>query len=88
MGSQWKRNHRGRAGGTPSPIHQKPRSIPRGIDVELRVDRDRRQIYLYLNNEKIQRTPDPIDNFPTGSGIMLQSQAGGDLKNIVSGLEI
>ena len=91
MGSQLKRQttEGGRRWHTLAQSHQKPREYPeRGIDVELRVDRDRRQIYLYLNSEKIQRTPDPIDNFPTGSGIMLQSQAGGDLKNIVSGLEI
>jgi hypothetical protein len=91
MGSQLKRQttEGGRRWHTLAQSHQKPREYPgRGIDVELRVNRDSRQIYLYLNSEKIQRTPDPIDTFPTGTGIMLQSQAGGDLKNIVSKLEI
>ncbi len=60
----------------------------RGIDVEIRVDRDRRLVYLYLNDEKLGRYPDPIDSFPTGTGIMLQSQAGGDLKNIVPRIEV
>ena len=91
MGSQLKRQTTmgGRRWHTLAQSHQKPREYPsRAIDVELRVNRDSRQIYLYLNSEKIQRTPDPIDSFPTGTGIMLQSQAGGDLKNIVSDLEI
>ena len=91
MGSQLKRQTTmgGRRWHTLAQSHQKPREYPsRAIDVELRVNRDSRQIYLYLNSEKIQRTPDPIDSFPTGTGIMLQSQAGGDLKNIVSELEI
>ena len=91
MGSQLKRQTTmgGRRWHTLAQSHQKPRDYPsRAIDVELRVNRDSRQIYLYLNSEKIQRTPDPIDSFPTGTGIMLQSQAGGDLKNIVSELEI
>lgn len=69
--------------------HRRPEEFPgRGIDVEIRVDRERRLIYLYLNGEKLQRCPDPIDNFPTGKGIMLQSQAGGDLKNIVPFIEV
>ena len=91
MGSQLKRQTTmgGRRWHTLAQSHQKPREYPsRAIDVELRVNRDSRQIYLYLNSEKIQRTPDPIDSFPTGTGIMLQSQAGGDLKNIVSEIEI
>ncbi len=69
--------------------HRQPEEFPgRRIDVEIRVDRERRMIYLYLNGEKLQRCPDPIDQFPAGTGIMLQSQAGGDLKNIVPLLEI
>lgn len=69
--------------------HRRPEEFKgRGVDVEIRVDRVRRQIFLYLNGEKLQRTPDPIDSFPTGTGIMLQSQAGGDLKNIIPRIEI
>ena len=91
MGSQLKRQttEGGRRWHTLAQSHRRPEEFRgRGVDVELRVDRERRQIYVYLNGEKLQRTPDPIDNFPTGTGIMLQSQAGGDLKNIVSRLEI
>ncbi|MDP7106676.1 MAG: hypothetical protein QGH41_06335, partial [Roseibacillus sp.] len=69
--------------------HRRPQEFRgHGVDVELRVDRIRRQIYVYLNGEKLQRTPDPIDSFPSGTGIMLQSQAGGDLKNIITRLEV
>lgn len=91
MGSQLKRQttEGGRRWHTLAQSHRRPQEFRgRGVDVELRVDRDRRQIYVYLNGEKLQRTPDPIDSFPTGTGIMLQSQAGGDLKNIITRLEI
>ncbi len=91
MGSQLKRQTTkgGRRWHTLAQSHRRPQEFRgRGVDVELRVDRDRRQIYVYLNGEKLQRTPDPIDTFPTGTGIMLQSQAGGDLKNIITRLEI
>jgi len=91
MGSQLKRQttEGGRRWHTLAQSHRRPEEFRgRGVNVELRVDRERRQIYVYLNGEKLQRTPDPIDSFPTGTGIMLQSQAGGDLKNIVSHLEI
>lgn len=60
----------------------------RGVDVELRVDRKNRVIYLYIDNEKFGAFPDSIDDFPTGTGIMLHSQANGGLKNIVSRIEI
>lgn len=69
--------------------HRRPEEFRgRGVNVELRVDRERRRIFVYLNGEKLERAGDPIDSIPTGTGIMLQSQAGGDLKNIVSRLEI
>lgn len=60
----------------------------RGVDVEIRVDRVQRLLYLYLDGEKIQRTADSIDEFPTGTGVMLQSLASGELKNIVPRIEI
>ncbi len=91
MGSQLKRQttEGGRRWHTLAQSHRRPQEYNgNSIDVELRVDRDRRQIYVYLDGEKLQRTPDPIDSFPSGTGIMLQSQAGGDLKNIISELEI
>ena len=91
MGSQLKRQttEGGRRWHTLAQSHRRPQEYNgNSIDVELRVDRDRRQIYVYLNGEKLQRAPDPIDSFPSGTGIMLQSQAGGDLKNIISELEI
>lgn len=59
-----------------------------GVDIELRVDRKNRVIYLYIDNEKFGAFPDSIDDFPTGTGIMLQSQASGGLKNIVSRIEV
>ena len=91
MGSQLKRQttEGGRRWHTLAQSHRRPEEFrDRGVNVELRVDRDRRQIFVYLNGEKLQRTPDPIDTFPAGTGIMLQSQAGGDLKNIVSNIAI
>ena len=91
MGSQLKRQtaEGGRRWHTLAQSHRRPQEFRgHGVDVELRVDRIRRQIYVYLNGEKLQRTPDPIDSFPSGTGIMLQSQAGGDLKNIITRLEV
>lgn len=68
---------------------RRPEEFPgRSVDVELRVDRRNRLIYLYMNGEKEGRFPDPIDAFPTGTGIMLESQAGGDLKNIIPMIEV
>lgn len=69
--------------------NRRPEEFPgRFIDVEIRVDRESRLIYLYLNGEKLGRYPDPIAPFPAGTGIMLYSQAGGELKNIISQIEI
>jgi hypothetical protein len=58
------------------------------VDVELRVDRQRRLIYIYINGESEGRHHDPIEGLPEGSGIMLESLAGGEMKNIVSAIEI
>ncbi len=68
---------------------RRPREFPnQAIDVEIRVDRDRRLLHLYLDGEKLGRYPDPIARFPNGSGIMLESRAGGDMRNIIPLIEI
>lgn len=68
---------------------RRPESFPdRAIDVEIRVDRQRRLIYVYIDGESEGRFIDPVTEFPSGSGIMIDSLAGGDMKNIVSNIEI
>lgn len=58
------------------------------LEAEVRVDRENRVLHLYLNGEKEGSFHDPIDENPEGSGIMLYSLAGGDMKNIIELIEI
>lgn len=68
---------------------RRPASFPKqAVEVELRVDRERRLIYIYIDGESEGRQHDPIGEIPTGTGILLESLAGGDMRNIVSGIEI
>lgn len=68
---------------------RRPPSFPdQSVEIELRVDRDSRLIYIYVEGESEGRQHDPIGTIPTGSGIMLESIAGGEMKNILSSLEI
>lgn len=70
-------------------LARKPDSFPNAtVDVELRVDRFQRIIYININGESQGLYRDPIDEFPAGTGILLQSLAGGDMKNIISRIEI
>lgn len=72
-----------------SSEERRPDTFPdNGMEVELRVDRKHRLIYIYINGEDEGHHHDPIGEIPTGSGIMLESMAGGDMKNIVSSIEI
>jgi len=57
-------------------------------DIELRVDREQGLIYLYIDGKSEGRHRDHRPTFPSGSGIMIQSMSGGDMRNIVSGVEI
>ena len=67
----------------------KPRSFASSkVDIELRVDRFQRIIHVYVNNESQGSYRDPIGDFPEGSGILIESLAGGGSKNILSRLEI
>lgn len=69
--------------------HRRPPSFPdQSVEIELRVDRDSRLIYIYIDGEAELRQHDPIGTIPTGSGIMLESLAGGEMKNIISSIEI
>jgi hypothetical protein len=70
-------------------IRRGPSSFPDDqADIELRVDREQGLIYLYINGKSEGRHRDHRPTFPSGSGIMIQSMSGGDMKNIVSGVEI
>ncbi|NNM28145.1 MAG: hypothetical protein HKO57_01375, partial [Akkermansiaceae bacterium] len=58
------------------------------VEIEIRVNRENRLIYFYLDGEKEGRYLDPIDDFPEGTGIMLYSLAAGDMKNVVELIEV
>jgi hypothetical protein len=60
----------------------------KNVDIELRVDRVRHLIYIYVDGELEGRFQDQIPPAPTGSGIMLMSNAGGEIKNTISSIEI
>ncbi len=57
-------------------------------DIELRIDRTRGLLYVYVNGELEGRFKDDIAHIPTGSGIMLESQAGGETTNTIASVEI
>ena len=58
------------------------------VDLELRVDRKRRLLYIYIDGELEGRFKDDIGPFPTGSGIMLESNSGGEIKNTIGSIEV
>lgn len=58
------------------------------VDVEIRVDRTRKLIYIYLDDELEGRYPDLIEDTPEGRGIMLKSNSGHEDKNMVSAIEV
>jgi hypothetical protein len=66
----------------PDEFHDK------NVEIELRVDRERRLIYIYVDGELEGRYRDHIERIPKGTGIMLKSNSGGDVKNIISSIEI
>ena len=70
-------------------IRKKPLSFSDElVDVELRVDRSQGVIYTYINGNPEGRYRDHFEGLPDGSGIMLQSLAVGNSKNIISRIEI
>lgn len=60
----------------------------RNVEIELRVDRSRRLLYIYIDGVMEGRFPDPIAHIPTGTGIMLESNSGGEVKNIIQSIEV
>lgn len=58
------------------------------VEIELRVDRTNRLLYVYIDGELEGRFTDLVDQVPDGSGIMLLSGASRDTKNIISSIEI
>lgn len=91
-GMQLKRQATGNKNRRWSPLYssqRRPESFPdHGMEIEIRVDRQGRMLYIYVDGEDEGRLDDPIGEIPAGTGIMLESLAGGDMRNIVSGIEI
>ncbi|MDE0825655.1 MAG: hypothetical protein OSA48_02480 [Akkermansiaceae bacterium] len=91
-GMQLKRQATGNKNRRWSPLYssqRRPESFPdHNMEIEIRVDRHGRMLYIYVDGEDEGRLDDPIGEIPLGSGIMLESLAGGDMKNIVSSIEI
>jgi len=58
------------------------------LKIEIRVDRTRGRLHLYLNDELEGRYTDPVPNIPRGSGISLASRAPSETEQTVEDLEV
>jgi hypothetical protein len=69
--------------------HRRPKEIsPEGMDIEIRVDREQRELRMLINGDLVDRFIDPVDRVPSGNGLMLESAASGSSANFVRGLEV
>jgi len=86
-----RQSSRGRTYTTLSQSPRRPETAwPDGMNIELRVDRSLKEplFLLFINDELVDRFTDAVKTPPSGSGLMLESNAGNRSGNIVSNLEI
>jgi hypothetical protein len=57
-------------------------------EIELRVDRQLKQVHLYLNGEFEGKYADPLKQTPGGQGVMFLSKIAGDDLMTIEGIEI
>lgn len=70
-------------------LHRKPEHFSgKEISIEIRVDRTKGSLHLYVNGELEGRYKDSVPAIPQGSGIVLVSQSPGNNKQIVSNFQI
>lgn len=70
-------------------LSRSPEQFPdQKISVEIRVDRSRGLVQLYLNGHFEGRYSDPVPNIPSGSGISLYSQAPRESEQKVSRIRV
>ena len=58
------------------------------VEVELRVDRQLKQVHLYLNDEFEGKYADPLKQTPGGQGVMFLSKIAGDELMTIENIEI
>lgn len=58
------------------------------VNVELRVDRNLRQIHLWLDGEFVDKWEDPLKTGPVGQGIMFRSNIGSDDSQYIEDIEV
>ncbi len=70
-------------------VNRGPESFAnRSVDIEVRVDRPSRMLYLYLDGELEGRFPDQLDDVPEANGIVFESGTKADEGHVVSRIEV
>ena len=69
-------------------LSRSPDQFGNQVEIEIRVDRNRGLMHLYLDGELEGRYTDPIPDIPTGNGISLVSQAARESEQTVSDIEV
>lgn len=70
-------------------LNRQPDQFPgKRIKVELKVDRSRGLIHLYINNQLEGRYTDPIPLIPKGGGVSLVSMAGRESEQRITMIEV
>lgn len=89
-GLELKRESAGSSQPTPiALVNKRPEEFAGGrVGIEVRVDRARGHLHLYVNGELEGRYSDPIPDVPQGTGISFTSQAPGESGQKISGIVI
>ena len=91
-GLEIKRESKGKDSNRYTPIvllSRSPEQFPGNrVEIEIRVDRNRGLMHLYLDGELEGRYTDPIPDIPAGNGISLVSQAARESEQTVSEIEV
>ena len=79
----------GRRDTTIIPLYRTSELYPGNrLKVEIRVDRNNSMMQLFLNGEPEGRYNDPVPNVPTGNGISISSNSGGDGEHELSNIQV